>query len=221
MGMGVVSAYLAALQRFIKPAQLRRDARLFRGHGDSDWSLAPSSERGGAKRAITSYNALGEWILAASPFAVPRPQNQTEWLALAQHYGIATPLLDWTYNPLAALFFACEAAGDKSGCVLMLDTDNLKIAADAMMVDPFATQRLSGLLIPMTGLVARTNSQFSAMTLSPIVQGIVRNDMLTTREVFRVQSDEKNSTLAALGVLGMTPRHVFADVEHAAQDYLS
>ena len=79
----------------------------FRGHGDSEWRLVPKA---GREQYLESDDetAFRAWQRRAPEFLDVPLTSDWDWLALAQHYGLATRLLDWSYNPLVAAYFAVE-----------------------------------------------------------------------------------------------------------------
>jgi hypothetical protein len=46
---------------------------------------------------------------------LPEERDVLSWLALMQHYGAPTRLIDFTFNPTVALFFALRGAGPTTG----------------------------------------------------------------------------------------------------------
>jgi FRG domain len=65
-----------------------------------------------------------------------RAFNKWDLLVLAQHFGMKTRLLDWTSNPLAALWFACFNTNESDGYVYALEAD-AHLMPNASEVDPF------------------------------------------------------------------------------------
>lgn len=91
---------------------LDRARFLFRGQESNRWRLRTAFHRTGranlAKFMRQDVNALHRHLtgLTTHRFNMQDPLDYAAFLALVQHHGYPTPLLDWTMSPFIAAYFA-------------------------------------------------------------------------------------------------------------------
>lgn len=130
VSQGVIEHKLNSWKEFVDFIGKRHSnspALIYRGQANSDWKVVSKLDRlerhfpttpnhtGGIPDHFKCPPASRETHLHAFKDAVrgkrgqnPPQLSEDEWWALAQHHGLATPMLDWTYSPFVALFFAFE-----------------------------------------------------------------------------------------------------------------
>jgi hypothetical protein len=117
-------------------------------YGDRDIAHAPTVFRGLARssysnvhslaRLHTDYAELERHLLRSFRKYAHRssPGDSTwDWLSLAQHHGLPTRLLDWTYSPLVALHFATASAPDEEAILWQIDCEAVHRRLPEPMLD--------------------------------------------------------------------------------------
>lgn len=109
--------------KFISRDMLEYNHYIWRGQADPTWKLESSLDRlakrfGKKPSANLRRHHLRRFKKAARGRRGRSPrdlENENEWWALGQHYGLATPLLDWTTSPFVALYHAFRSPDPVSG----------------------------------------------------------------------------------------------------------
>jgi len=160
-----------------------------------------------------------------------RPITNWEALFLARHHGLPVRLLDWTGNPLAALYFACEFRGKQTpndACIwIMIPAGDIRARIDCFDADihPWEVKGVR-VLYPMV-VSPRINAQCGLFTIQedPFTaleelagKTFPESDLDVVRLVeVKVPGDARGRLLQELNEREVTRRTLFPDLDGIAQ----
>jgi hypothetical protein len=145
-------------------------------------------------------------------------------LVHAQHYGVPTRLLDWSRNPLVALFWAVENVShdNEDGVVWAFsprhwrDDPLAPTPLDDMRLTPYFPKLLNPRIMAQDGCFVAFPLPPSHASLKPMnARGAYSND-IDAVTVARVPARKKNQLRIELRILGITHRLVYPDLPGVA-----
>lgn len=199
---------------FLSFLDLRMHSRwIFRGQSSEAWELCPSAGRSTGRK----YDPLFEERVFRAFKKDARLHTQMsgaddwDWLALGQHFGLPTRLLDWTTNPLVACFFALmdESHPAENAVVYAFPLEEKQIVDPATWPSPFKISEV-GFLFP-SSLAPRISSQRGLFSVHPHPDQAWRHPELEKNR-FVIPAEFRFAFQRKLFRMGVDAAHIWADL---------
>lgn len=120
-----------SLEQYVKEVMEFPDnySLLFRGHTNINYEIKPSLFR--SQNFYKNEYMMYQELVLRCPDDFLKCDSHLDFLVEMQHYGLPTRLLDFSFNPLVAIYFACEVK-DNTGEVIVyaVKNDNILYAKD-------------------------------------------------------------------------------------------
>lgn len=195
------------------------NTKVYRGVSDASHELVTTMGRlplaNDKVRNSYERDVFREFKRRAHPFLLNTPTSDLEWLFLARHYNLPTRLLDWTTNPLVALFFATENGGTNEFAVYtkLVLTWHKEIPLFDFPFDDL-TEGV-GLLPAHTD--PRYLSQAGVFTIHPSYRVDTEKERIVKFTFPGSSRDEVRERLSRYGIL---PSLIYANLDGVAKDIL-
>ena len=179
----------------------------FRGQSVENWSLVPKAGRKPFSER-NDFEIFRNWKRRAKGLINGEQSTNMDLLTIAQHYGLATRLLDWSLNPLIATYFACNENHNANGEIFIYES---KVKTTEQIEDPFKIEKDTIILIQPQGTSTRLNNQLGYFSLhNPPTKSLDGEKHLTK---IKIPSELKPEIIFMLNQFGVNNLSVFPDIE--------
>ncbi len=157
-----------------EPMRRFRSNFAFRGMGDVGEDLQTSLMRLGGSFAAQERHLIRnfrKYALRNAARDAHRADQDWHWLALGQHHGLPTRLLDWTFSPYVAMHFATHNPNlfDRDGVIWQVDYQESNRHLPKPLRRLLEEEGSNVFTAEMLGLAAGTVGEFDRLDSSPFV----------------------------------------------------